>query len=70
MGTKLKLEHGQPSPLGTTVVLRATLARVDGRLLVFDVQAEHDDGEVVGRGEVTRVMVDRERFLKRTAPGS
>jgi fluoroacetyl-CoA thioesterase len=70
VGTKLKLEHEQPSPLDTTVFVRATLTQVDGRLLVFEVQAEHDDGEVVGRGEVTRVVVDRERFLKQAAPGS
>jgi len=70
VGTKLELQHEQPSPLDTTVFVRATLTRVDGRLLMFDVQAEHEDGEVVGRGEVTRVVVDRERFLKRTAPGS
>ena len=69
VGMKLELQHDQPSPLDTTVFVQATLKRVDGRLLVFDVQAEHDDGQVVGRAEVTRVVVDRERFLKRLAPG-
>ncbi len=70
VGMRLQLQHDQPSPLDTAVFVTATLARVDERLLVFDFQAEHDDGQVVGRGEVTRVVVDRERFLKRTAPGS
>lgn len=67
VGMRLALGHEQPSPLDTTVFVSATLARVDGRVLVFDVVAEHDDGQVVGRGEVTRVVVDRERFLKRSA---
>jgi len=67
VGMKLGLQHEQPSPLDTTVFVSATLTRVDGRVLVFDVYAEHDDGQVIGRGEVSRVVVDRERFLKRSA---
>lgn len=68
VGTRLELQHDQPSPLDATVLVRAELTRVDGRLLVFEVLAEHDDGQVVGRGSVSRVVVDRERFLKRVAP--
>jgi fluoroacetyl-CoA thioesterase len=64
VGTELRIEHLQPSPLDTTVSVRAELVHVDGRQLVFRVQAEHDDGEVVGRGEVTRMVLDRERFLQ------
>ncbi len=69
VGTRLELQHERPSPLGATVVVRAELTRVDGRLLMFEVHAEHEDGQVVGRGEVRRIVVDRERFLKRAAPG-
>jgi fluoroacetyl-CoA thioesterase len=69
VGTKLQLEHSLPSPVDANVLVRAELTKVDGRLLVFEFQAEHDDGEVVGRGEVSRVVVGRERFLERAAPG-
>lgn len=68
VGTRLQLEHNRPSPLNTTVSVRADLIRVDGRLLEFEIRAEHDDGQVVGRGEVTRMVVDRQRFLERVAP--
>jgi predicted thioesterase len=67
VGTRLELEHSLPSPLGVTVLVSAELIQVDGRLLVFEFRAEHEDGEVVGRGQVGRVVVDRERFLKRAA---
>jgi predicted thioesterase len=46
----------------------ATTSYVDGRLVRFEVVAEHTVNEVakvVGHGEVTRVVVDRERFLSR-----
>ena len=70
VGTRLELTHTQPSPLDATVNVSATLARVDGRLLVFEVEAEHDDGQVVGRAEVSRMLVDRERVLEGVAAGS
>lgn len=68
VGTRLELQHVQPSPMDATVLVRAELTRVDGRLLVFEVHAEHEDGQVVGHAEVSRVVVDRDRFLKRAAP--
>jgi fluoroacetyl-CoA thioesterase len=69
VGTGLELQHMPPSPLDATVLVRAELTRVDGRVLMFEVQAEHDDGVLVGRGEVSRIVVDRQRFLERAAPG-
>jgi fluoroacetyl-CoA thioesterase len=37
----------------------------DGRLHRFSVVARQDDGRVVATGEITRVVVDAERFLGR-----
>ena len=68
VGIQLQLDHKRPSPLNAMVSVRADLIRVDGRLLEFEIRAEHNDGEVVGRGEVTRMVVDRQRFLERAAP--
>lgn len=65
VGTELRIEHLQPSPLRAAVVVRAELTHVDGRQLRFEVTAEHEDGRVVARGEVTRAVVDRDRFLQR-----
>lgn len=69
VGTRVELAHEKATPVGATVTVRASLAHVDGRLLRFEVVAEHEaaDGavHVVARGQVTRVAVDRERFLSR-----
>lgn len=68
VGSRISLEHLAASPVGAVVVVRASVAHVDGRLLRFEVVAEHAaDGKVVGHGEVTRVVVDRERFLGRVS---
>jgi len=65
VGTRVVLEHLRPSPVGETVTVAATLQHVDGRLLRFEVVVTDDADRVVGRAEVTRVVVDRSDFLDR-----
>ncbi|HLN77599.1 MAG TPA: hotdog domain-containing protein [Nocardioidaceae bacterium] len=66
VGTRVSLEHLGASPVGERVEVQASVAYVDGRLVRFAVAASHvSDGRVVGTGEVTRVVVDRDRFLSR-----
>jgi fluoroacetyl-CoA thioesterase len=68
VGTRVELAHERATAVGSTVTVRADLVHVDGRLLRFDVVAEQDtdDGSsVVARGQLTRVLVDRDRFLVR-----
>ena len=65
VGSRIELEHLAASPVGTRVTVRAELTAVDGRLLRFDVSAQHPDGTVVARGRIIRVVVDRAWFLER-----
>ena len=65
VGTRVSLEHLAASPVGATVQVTATASYVDGRLVRFDVSARQPDGKLLGSGEITRVIVDAERFLSR-----
>lgn len=66
VGTKVELDHLAASPVGERVDMHAELIGVDGVSLRFDVRASDAiDGRLVARGTVTRVVVDRERFLAR-----
>jgi fluoroacetyl-CoA thioesterase len=67
VGTRVALDHVGASPVGAEVAVTATVVYVDGRLLRFEVVAQQTNEKVVGHGEVTRVVVDRERFLSRLA---
>jgi len=68
VGTRVQLEHLAASPVGAELEVTATTAFVDGRLHRFAVAARHTaDGKVVGSGEITRVVVDGERFVARIA---
>jgi predicted thioesterase len=69
VGTRVQLEHLVASPVGAEVEVTASTAYVDGRLHRFAVAARHTgDGKVVASGEITRVVVDTERFMARVAP--
>lgn len=66
VGMRVRIDHVAPTTAGATVRARATLVEVDGRRLTFEVSAaERDDGPEVATGKITRVIVDRERFLAR-----
>lgn len=66
VGTRIAVEHRAASPVGARITTQATVTHVDGRLLKFEVVAtDADNGVVLGHGEITRVVVDRERFLAR-----
>ena len=66
VGTRVSLEHRAASRVGDEVRVMARQVHRDGRLLRYEVTAVADDtGSVLGHGEITRVVVDAERFLSR-----
>ena len=65
VGAEVSLQHRAASPVGAKVQVEATVSGVEGRRVTFDVRATHADGTVVAEGEVTRAVVDAERFLAR-----
>jgi len=67
VGTRVELEHLRASPVGETVRAAARLDYIDGRLLRFEVVVTDDGDRLVGRAVITRVLVDRSRFLDRMA---
>ena len=64
VGTRVSLEHTAASAVGATVEVTASVVYEDGRLRRFSVAAR-EGGKVVGTGEITRVVVDADRFLAR-----
>ncbi|MCL6522617.1 MAG: thioesterase family protein [Firmicutes bacterium] len=66
VGTAVELRHLAPTPTGLTVTARARLVRVEGRRLLFEVEAE-DGFERVGEARHERYVVDVPRFLERAA---
>jgi fluoroacetyl-CoA thioesterase len=64
VGTMLNVRHLAATPVGMAVTARATLKEIDGRRLVFDVEA-WDAVERIGEGTHERFIVTRTRFEER-----
>ncbi|MGB9803965.1 thioesterase family protein [Desulfofundulus sp.] len=66
VGIRVDVEHLAATPIGMEVVARSELVEIDGKRLVFRVEA-HDERELIGRGIHERFIVNQERFLARTS---
>ncbi len=64
VGTEVNIRHLAATPVGMKVRARAELMIVDGRKMVFNVEA-WDDVEKIGEGMHTRMIVDEDRFNAR-----
>lgn len=64
VGTAIRVEHLKATPVGDSVDIEARRVSPEGeRRLTFEVTATDGAGDLVGRGEVDRTVVDRERFI-------
>ena len=61
VGASVKLAHLEPTPVGTTVKVTASVERIRSRRLHFIFTAFDSSGEVAG-GHHVRAVVDRARF--------
>ena len=64
LGTHLDVSHIAATPIGMNVTARAELTAIEGRKLVFKVEAR-DEKELIGEGTHTRVVVTEDRFVAR-----
>jgi len=64
IGLPPEVEHRVATMVGRHVTAQATLAKVDGRKLIFDVAVKEGD-TLVAEVRVERVVLDRQRFIQR-----
>lgn len=69
VGSRVQLDHLRATPVGGRLTVNAQLIHADGRLLTFEVTALDESAAVVAHGQITRVVVDRARFLARLGGG-
>ncbi len=62
VGYRVQLDHLAPVPVGDEVLAEAVLENIEGRRLTFRVSVKYRNG-LVAAGRITRVVVERERFL-------
>lgn len=65
VGTAINITHDKASGLGELIKASATLKAVDGRKLTFDVIATDGKEDIIGKGTITRFVVNGERFMSK-----
>ena len=66
VGAAVDVQHIAGSPVGFHVTAKATVKSVNGRILVFDVEA-FDDEETVMRGTHTRAVINKAKHAAKLA---
>ena len=61
VGTHIDVSHEAATPPGLEVTASVELLEVDGRRLLFAVEA-HDGVDVISRGRHERFIIDKEKF--------
>jgi fluoroacetyl-CoA thioesterase len=69
VGTAVDIKHLAATPVGHQITASATVTKVDGRRIWFDVSAR-DETEEIGRGTHERMVVDLKRLGNRLAQKS
>jgi len=64
VGTELNVKHIAATPMGMKVFVKAELLSLDGRALVFKVEAFDEVGKI-GEGTHGRFIIENERFLSK-----
>ena len=62
VGTGLTIHHVSATPVGMKVRCASKLVEVDGRKLVFDVQA-FDEAGLIGQGTHERFIIENDKFF-------
>ena len=66
VGYRVQLDHLAPTAVGGHVRAEATLEAIEGRRLTFRVSVSDGHG-LVAAGRITRVIVERARFMEKAA---
>jgi predicted thioesterase len=66
VGTRIDVRHLAATPVGMRVRARAVVREVEGRRLLYDIEA-HDEVEKIAEGTHERFQIDQARFLGRVA---
>lgn len=66
VGTKVNIKHLAATPVGLNVTAYSRLTELDGRRLVFELEAR-DEVEVVAIGVHERFIIKVDSFMKRAA---
>jgi fluoroacetyl-CoA thioesterase len=66
VGVRVEVDHLKAVPAGATVIAASKLVEIDGRRLIFEVEAR-SGADVIGRGRIFHTIVEHSRFVANAA---
>jgi predicted thioesterase len=63
VGTRVCIDHLAATPVGGTVITKATLKEIDRKKLIFDVESYYKE-KLIGKGTHDRFIIDTTKFGK------
>ncbi|HEY4533036.1 MAG TPA: thioesterase family protein [Fusobacterium sp.] len=63
VGVEIGSKHMKATPIGVTVKAVATITKIEGRFITFQVQAFEEDGTLIGEGTHLRCIINRQKFI-------
>jgi len=66
VGVRIEVDHLKAVPAGATVIVVSKLVEIDGRRLIFEVEARSGT-ELIGRGRIFHAIVEHSRFVANAA---
>lgn len=66
VGIEINVKHVAATPVGEEVRVQAEVIDIEGKRIVFNVQA-WDDEDLIGEGTHVRYIIEIERFMQRVA---
>lgn len=64
LGTHINVSHEAATPVGFEVTATIELIAVEGKKLIFNVEA-HDDVDLISKGQHERFIINRQKFDER-----
>ncbi len=62
VGYRVDVRHMAPTPIGMKVTVKGRVKEVDGRKVLFEVEAYNETGAKIGEGHHERRIIDLTRF--------
>jgi fluoroacetyl-CoA thioesterase len=63
VGTEVNIKHLKATPINARVNCKSKLVNIDGKKLLFEVQAFDEEG-MIGSGFHTRFVINMDKFMK------
>lgn len=64
VGTKINVNHINPTPINTKVIIKSTLIKIQGSKLLYNVEAFNEKHKI-GFGTYEQYIIDFEHFLNK-----